>query len=94
MLVDVTGGDGGDSGIEAVAFVNTDNSVVVVTFVEIIMIMIMIITISIIIIVITITTIVIMIKIVINTRWLTTTSGTEAKLSALRFQHFYLMRQS
>ena len=30
VLVDVTGGDGGESGIEAVAFVNKDDSVVVV----------------------------------------------------------------
>ena len=30
VVVDVTGGDGGGSGIEAVAFVNPDNSVVVV----------------------------------------------------------------
>ena len=28
--MDATGGDGGDSGIEAVAFVNPDNSVIVV----------------------------------------------------------------
>ena len=30
--MDVTGGDGGESGIEAVAFVNKDDSVVVVNY--------------------------------------------------------------